>query len=172
MRITLEFFVGLFLKLFMRWSYWISKEKRVLVESGPNLEFEDIHKYAITLSKKWSYISDPLFGVYNTIASPEIVWRSLEGDCDDFASHLIQLSRNYKPILLTYFTWNEKDAHTVVLIWNQNDYYTFNWGQLNQSSNFETCIEQLERYAGSKIISYHTAKYDYIKRRFVPSRVN
>jgi len=168
----MEFLVRNFLKLFMRWSYWISKEKRVFADSAPNLEFDGIHIYAIKLSKKWKYMSDPLFGVYNTIASPEVAWRILEGDCDDFASHLIQLSRNYKPILLTYFTWNVRNAHTVVLIMNQNKYYTINWGQLYQSSSFKMCIERLEKYAGSKIISYHTAKYDYIKRRFVPSRVN
>ncbi|XMB86806.1 hypothetical protein RJG79_03155 [Mycoplasmatota bacterium WC44] len=173
MRFLIELIIRMLLEMFMKWSYWISREKEEILGSDvPELSFTDIHTYAIELTKEWKYNTDPFFGVYNTIASPEIAWKSIEGDCDDFASHLIYVSRNYEPLLLTYFTWDVRKAHTVMLIKRGDSFYTYNWNKLYEEPNFKMCLKRLEKYANSRIFSYHTAIYDYKKRRYISKRVS
>ena len=140
-------------------------------------DFEHLKEYQNDLGRQWVYKNDKWLGVRNHISPPPIAVTETVGDCDDFASHMYQVSQKYNPLLLTYFPRNIFKAHTVTVLkptsgeW-KGYYVLINWGRLNFFTTKQEVIQNLEGYASSKFISFHWAQYDYGHGRYRSKKDN
>jgi len=153
-------------------TYLTSKNKNATNKKLKVIEdFEHLTKYQKDLKQQWKYINDKWLGLRNHISPPPIAAMQSTGDCDDFASHMYQVSQDFNPLLLTYFPRKVWKAHTVIVLHPtkgeyKNYYIVMNWGRINFFTTKQQVIQHLEGYAGSKFLSYHWADYDYEAGRY------
>ena len=156
----------------MRLTYLTSRDETATNKELKVLDdLDHIQTYQKDLSRVWKYVNDKWLGIRNHISPAPIAAMQSTGDCDDFASHMYQVSQKYNPILLTYFPWNITKAHTVVVLHPEigeykNYYIVINWGRINFFTTKQQVYSHLEGYTGGKIISFHWANYDYEKGKY------
>lgn len=156
----------------MEITYLTSKDKNATNKDFRIIkDFEHLKQYQKDANKYWTYINDKWIGLRNHISPPSVAVLQSSGDCDDFASHMYQVSQDFNPLLLTYFPRNVFKAHTVTVLRPttgeyKNFFILINWGKINYFTTKQQLINHLEGYAKSKFISYHWAKYDYENGRY------
>jgi hypothetical protein len=134
-------------------------------------DFEHLKEYQKDANRAWTYVNDKWLGIRNNISPPPIAVTQSSGDCDDFASHMYQVSQNFNPLLLTYFPKNIFNAHTVTVLKPttgeyEGFYVLMNWSRFKVFATKQEVIMNLEGYANSKMLSYHWAEYDYPSGRY------
>lgn len=159
---------------FIMWITYITskgeKGEDRLRHKEPTLE--RLREHQRKIAREWNYVYDKWHGIRNHITPPAEAVNQKSGDCDDFASHMYRVGEMFRPLLLTYFPTKITKAHTVTVLrpnpsQSNAKYILLNWGHLKSFSNIEDLYKELERYANSRIVSFHWAEYDYNKRRFV-----
>lgn len=67
-----------------------------------------------------TYLNDPLGGILDYVAAPEVTWARRYGDCDDFSYLTAELLRRAGAAgwLATYLCWNVKRSHVVCLYYD------------------------------------------------------
>jgi transglutaminase-like putative cysteine protease len=72
---------------------------------------------ARAVAARVKYLNDPLGGMLDYVAAPEITWARRRGDCDDFSYLTAELLRRAGVAgwLATYLCWNVKRSHVVCL---------------------------------------------------------
>ena len=154
----------------MRLTYLTSKNKNATNKDLRKInDFEHLKEYQKSASKNWKYKNDKWLGLRNHISPPPIAVTESTGDCDDFASHMYQVSQDFSPLLLTYFPKKLSNAHTVTVLrpntgeW-KGYYVLMNWSKFGVFTSKQTLKWHLENRG--PIISYHWAEYDYEKGRY------
>ena len=101
----------------MELTYFFSKNKKAINKNFRVIEdFDHLLQYQKDLAKQWTYVYDKWYGIRNHISPPPIAVTENSGDCDDFASHIYQVSQNYNPLLFTYFPKKITKAHTITIL--------------------------------------------------------
>jgi transglutaminase-like putative cysteine protease len=79
-----------------------------------------------------TYLNDPLGGMLDYVAAPEVTWARRYGDCDDFSYLTAELLRRavVESWLATYFCWNVKRSHVVCLYRDAGGYGLIDQGLL------------------------------------------
>lgn len=72
---------------------------------------------ARAIAGRVKYSPDPLGGLLDYVATPEVTWRRGIGDCDDFSYLTAEMLRRARidSWLASYLCWNVKDSHVVCL---------------------------------------------------------
>lgn len=162
-------YMKILFKVIMTVTYFFSRPKNGTVNNKKMRVIDNVEhiiSYAKDLSKQWHYLYDKWYGLLNHINVPTQAVFEKSGDCDDFASHIYQVSQNFDPYLLTYFPKQLRKAHTVTVLNLGPQYLLINWGRISYHESIQSVYENLEKYAGSKLISKHWAKYNYDSGKF------
>ena len=79
-----------------------------------------------------TYLNDPLGGILDYVAAPEVTWARRYGDCDDFSYLTAELLRRAGVAgwLATYLCWNVKRSHVVCLYRDAGGYGLIDQGLL------------------------------------------
>ena len=79
-----------------------------------------------------TYLNDPLGGMLDYVAAPEVTWARRYGDCDDFSYLTAELLRRaaVESWLATYVCWNVKRSHVVCLYRDAGGYGLIDQGLL------------------------------------------
>jgi len=72
---------------------------------------------AAAITARVRYVNDPLGGLFDYVAAPEVTWARGRGDCDDFSYLAAEILRRagVECWIATYVCWNVKDSHVVCL---------------------------------------------------------
>jgi transglutaminase-like putative cysteine protease len=77
-----------------------------------------------------TYLNDPLGGMLDYVAAPEVTWARRYGDCDDFSYLSAELLRRagVASWIVTYLCWNVKHSHVVCLFYDRRAFGTIDQG--------------------------------------------
>lgn len=106
------------------------------------------------------YHPDPWGGILDFVAAPELTFARQYGDCDDFAYLTAELLRQagMEAWLITYFYWNVKDAHVVVVYRSTSGFGFIDQGILR--SGYKTLPDAVEAAApGPKPVATVARRY-------------
>lgn len=72
---------------------------------------------ARAVKARLQYLNDPLGGLLDYVAAPEVTWARGHGDCDDFSYLTAEVLRRagVECWIATFVCWNVKDSHVVCL---------------------------------------------------------
>jgi hypothetical protein len=89
---------------------------------------------ARAVAARVKYRADPLGGLLDYVAAPEVTWGRGIGDCDDFSYLTAELLRRarFDSWLASYFCWNVKDSHVVCLYRDGAAFGLIDQGQLRR----------------------------------------
>jgi transglutaminase-like putative cysteine protease len=75
---------------------------------------------ARAVAARVTYLNDPLGGMLDYVAAPEVTWARRYGDCDDFSYLTAELLRRagVASWVATYVCWNVKRSHVVCLYYD------------------------------------------------------
>lgn len=133
----------------------------------------------------YNYVVDRLFGAVNRIDSPKLALKKLHKfeelygykinvnqpyDCDDFASALLQLGKDYDGFLVTYFNSTITQSHTIPVFKQYGEFWAVDWQNTFGVKSLDELFEKLEQYRAIKITSVHFAKFDYNKGMYISLR--
>ena len=132
-----------------------------------------------------NYVPDRFFGAVNRIDHPKLALRRLlefeklykinkdlvvnkiPYDCDDHASALLQLGHRFDGYLMTYFTDDIRDAHTIPLFKEYGGLWVVDWSISIGSESLIELIQELEEIRDINIKSVHFAKFNANAGKFI-----
>ncbi len=87
---------------------------------------------ARAVAARVTYVNDPLGGMLDYVAAPEVTWARRRGDCDDFSYLTAELLRRAGVAgwLATYVCWNVKHSHVVCLYHDSRNFGVIDQGQV------------------------------------------
>ncbi len=87
---------------------------------------------ARAVAARVTYINDPLGGMLDYVAAPEVAWARRRGDCDDFSYLTAELLRRAGVAgwLATYLCWNVRSSHVVCLYYDSHSFGVIDQGQV------------------------------------------
>ncbi len=88
---------------------------------------------ARAVAARVEYCADPLGGLLDYVAAPEVTWARRIGDCDDFSYLTAELFRRagVESWLASYLCWNLADSHVVCLYYHDRAFGVIDQGFLS-----------------------------------------
>jgi hypothetical protein len=106
------------------------------------------------------YVNDPLGGLLDYVAAPEVTWARGRGDCDDFSYLAAEVLRRagVECWIATYVCWNVKDSHVVCLFRLGERYALLDQGALRMDF---ASLEEAAREAKptAKVVAHYVRPY-------------